>query len=87
MAAVGVVGSGTRAESATNKMAISLAGAVRLPARYWGFSLHGFDVAAPDRMALGQVASPNPKHLLDFADAPWCCARLWIVRTSVACDS
>ena len=68
-------------------MAISLAGAVRLLARYRRFSLHGFDVAALGRIALDQVAGSNPEHLLDFSDAPRCCARLWIVRTSVACDS
>jgi hypothetical protein len=44
---MGVVGRGTRSGFTANEMAIPLAGAVRLSARYWRISVHGFDAAAP----------------------------------------
>src|SRR5262249_8670308 len=54
LAAMGVVGSGTRSGFATNEMAVILAGTVRLSARDGGISVHGLDAAASDRMALYQ---------------------------------
>src|SRR5206468_6626105 len=87
VAALGLVGRGTCAGCATNEMAISLAGAVRLLSRHRRFSLHGFDVAAVDWLALHQIVSPNPQHLLGLADAVWCRARFRIVRARMARDS
>ncbi len=54
LAAMGMVGRGTRVGPTKNEMAISLAGAIRVPARHRRFSVHGFDVAAPDRVAVDQ---------------------------------
>src|SRR5207247_9717 len=50
-------------------------------------SLHGFDVVALGWMALGEVVSRNPVHLLGFADAVWCRARFRIIRARVARNS
>ena len=47
LAPMGVVGRGTRSGFTANEMAIPLAGAVRLSARYRRISVHGFDAAAP----------------------------------------
>ncbi len=79
-----MVGSGTRAGSTKNEMAISLAGAIRVPARHRRISVHGFDVAPLDRVAVDQILSPNAKRYVDLADAPRRRARLWAFRSSVA---
>ena len=81
---MGLVGRGTGAEFATDEMAIPVACAVRLSARYWRFSLHCFDVAALDRMARDQDLGSNPKRLLRLADAFRCGARLRIVCAGLA---
>src|SRR5215217_1291650 len=86
MAAVGVVGCGTRAGSAADQVAISLAGAFCLPARYRRVSLHGVDAVCFDRLVDRQIIGPNEKHILSFADAPWSRSGLRIVRACVACD-
>ena len=78
VAAVGVVGNRTRVGSATNEMAIPLAGAIRVPARHRWFSIYSFDVVALDWLAVDQIASPNAKCLLDFADALRRSARFWL---------
>ena len=59
LAAVGVVGRGACTRSTAKQMEIPLAGAVCLPAHHRRFSLHGFDVAALDRMAVDQIVSSN----------------------------
>ena len=65
-------------------MAISLAGAIRVPARHRRFSLHGFDVAAPGRVAGDQIVSPNAKCHVDLADALRRRARLGTFRSGMA---
>ena len=55
LAAMGVVGRGTRSGFAANEMAIPLAGAVRLSARYGRISLHGSNAAAPHCVVVDQV--------------------------------
>ena len=67
LAAMGVVGRGTRPGFAANEMAMPLAGAVRLSPRYGRISLHGFDAAAPNWMVVDQVTGPNSRHFLDSA--------------------
>ena len=51
---MGVVGRGTRSGFATNEMAMPLAGAIRLSARYGRISLHGFNAAAPHCVVVDQ---------------------------------
>lgn len=95
LAAVGMVGRGTRAGWTEDEMAVSLAGAIRLPARHRRFSLHGFDVAALDRVArlprrslerrrVDQIVSPNTKCHIDLADAPRRRARRWAFHAGMA---
>ena len=71
LVSLGMVGGGTCAESTKIKMAISLARTVCLPARHRRFSLHGFNAAGFDCMALYQISSRNSQRFLDSADAPW----------------
>ncbi len=54
LVAVGVVGTGARAGSTTERLAISLAGAVCVSARDRRISIHGRDVGAFDRVACDQ---------------------------------
>ena len=68
LAAMGVVGSGTRAGFAANEMAMPLASAIRLSARYGRISLHGFNAAAPYCVVVDQVTGPNSQHFLDSSD-------------------
>ena len=84
MAAMGVVGGSARFGFATNKMAISLAGAVRLSPHYGRLSLHGFNAAAPHCVVVDQVTGPNSKHFLGSAAAHRRGARLWSFRTRMA---
>ncbi len=85
LAAMGMVGSRTRARFATDEMAVHLAGAVRLSARHGRISLHGFDAAASNRLAVNQVVSQNPEHYLDSSDVLWRSARFRPFRASMAC--
>jgi hypothetical protein len=83
--AMGVVGSGTRFGFATNKMAISLAGAIRLSPRYGRISLHGFNAAPPRCMVVDQITGPSAQYFLNFAPARRRGARFWSFRARVAC--
>src|SRR5215468_9856227 len=56
---MGMVGSGARTGSTANERAIPLASAVCLPRYDRRVSLHGFDVAAVDRVVVDQVPSPT----------------------------
>ena len=78
LAAMGVVGGGTRSGFAANQMAISLAGAVCLPPRYWRISLHGFNAAAPHCVVVDgkwrlrpQWSETQVLHICGCADAVW----------------
>src|SRR5206468_324470 len=68
-------------------MAISLAGAVRVPARHRRISLHGFDVVSLDRLAGDQVFRSNAQYPVDPADAVRRRAGVWVVRARMARDS
>ena len=81
---MGMVGSGACVGSTKNKMAISLAGAIRVPAHHRRFSLHGFDVAALDRVSVNQIVSSNAKCHVDLADAVRRRARLGTFRSGMA---
>ena len=81
---MGVVGSGTRSRFATNEMAISLAGAIRLSARHGRISLHGFNAVAPHRVVVDQVTGPNSQHFLDSAAALRRSARFRSFRARMA---
>ena len=81
---MGVVGRGTRSGFAANKMAMPLAGAIRLSARYGGISLHGFNAAAPHCVVVDQVTGSNSQHFLDSAAAHRRSARFWPFRARVA---
>src|SRR5205814_3279124 len=87
LAALGMVGSGARVGSTTNEMAISLASAVRVPAHHRRFSLHGFDVAAPDCMAVDQIGRSNAYYPVDLAGAFRRRVRLRTFSSRVARDS
>jgi len=97
MAALGVVGCRARSRSTAKQMEIPLAGAVCLPRRYWGISLHGFDAAPLDRLAGNQVrhgesvrwriVSQNARHFVDCANALWRGTRFRVSRSRVARDS
>ena len=84
LAAMGVVGRGTRSGFATNEMAMPLAGAIRLSARYGRISLHGFNAAAPHCVVVDQVTGPNSQHFLGSADAFRRSARFRAFRTRMA---
>ena len=84
MAAMGVVGGSARFGFATNKMAISLAGAVRLSPHYGRLSLHGFNAAAPHCVVVDQVTGPNSKHFLGSAAVHRRGARFRSFRTRMA---
>ena len=93
-----MVGRGARIGSTTNEMAFPLASAVRLSPRHRRIPLHGFDVAALDRVVgdqgnVGAASEPRqsghqgPSHIGNLADALWRRARFRIVRACVARDS
>ena len=86
LVAVGVVGTGTRARSTTDSLAISLACAVRLFGYRWRISLHGFDARPPHRVVVDQVSGRNEKLRVAPGDAWRSCARFWTFRASVAGD-
>ena len=87
MVALGVVGGGTCAEFAKIELAISLAGAVRLPARDRRFSLHGFNAASSHCMAVYQITGPNSQRFLDSAATHWRGARFRPFRARMAGSS
>ena len=66
LAAVGMVGCGTRAGSSTDEVEIFVASAVCLPGRYRWLSLHGRDACALARLVIAQILSSNPKDLVDL---------------------
>src|SRR6266480_1600955 len=68
-------------------MAISLVSAVRVPAHHRRFSLHGFDVAAPDCVAVDQISRSNAYYPVELADAFRRRARLRTSNARVARDS
>ena len=86
LAAVGVVGTCALTGSATNAVAISLAGAVRLSARNRRISLHGFDAHRFDCVVVDQIGWRNKELDVDLADVRRRRARFWIISASVACD-
>ena len=85
LAAMGVVGSGTRSRFAANEMAISLAGAIRLSARHGWISLHGFNAVAPHCMVVDQVRGPRRRNIFSIpADARRRGTRFWSFRPRMA---
>src|SRR4030095_15232038 len=96
LAAMGVVGSGTRSGFATNEMAVPLARTVCLSAGDGRISVHVFDAAAPDRMALYQnnvvptsreeprsAGQEDPSRHCRLAEAFWGRFWIWLFRTRV----
>ena len=93
---MGVVEFGTGARSTTNSLAISLAGAIRLPSRHRRFPLHRAHARALDRVVVDQVFSRNEnldgrhgesaRWRIDLADAERRRPRSWNVRARLAGD-
>src|ERR1700682_43922 len=65
-------------------MALSLAGAVRVPGRHRRFSLHGFDARVGGGLAWNQVVRPNAKASFGLTTAVWDIARVRSRRARVA---
>src|SRR6202011_5866779 len=74
LAAVGLVGSGTRVRSTTDKVAISLADIVRLSARHRWISLHRSDAGVSGRVARRSIARRNEEPVVDLANVVRGCA-------------
>src|SRR5439155_1565344 len=84
LVALGMVGGGTRSGCATNEMAVPLASALRLSARYRRIPLHRLNAAAPHRLVVDQVACPNSQGCVDSASALRSSARFWPFRACMA---
>ena len=87
MAAVGVVGRGSRDRSKPKQIEISLAGAVCLPRCDRRISLHRPDVIPLDCIAGNQIVGRNSKNLVGRANARWCGTRLRVIGPRVARNS
>src|SRR5437868_11487864 len=82
--ALGLVGNGTRARSATQPLAISLAGAIRLSRSDRWIPLHGFDARPGRKLARDPFVRPNAQTHYHRTANSWNRAWRWIGRARVA---